>query len=616
MTKSYYITHAHSHYSLLDGLSSPEDMCKTVSGLELPGFALTDHGNLAGSVQLLQEAKKASIKPTIGLEAYVSAHQSTEKSAINRRHSHLLIYAKNTQGWIQLLKLFAKSNSPEHYYYRPRLSLDEIYEYADGNLMFAMGHYGSVLSDELLGHEGKVTDDRLEFATNLVKLFKDNVGADNLFLEAQLIDKEIVPMTKVLTDAIRKIGQQTNTRVVACPDAHYCTHEDAELQRILLCRNMGGKTLEEAQAAGVLSTFFQSQNYHLPSYQEMVDAGHTEEELQNTLAFQAQVEEYEILKDPVLPEFETPDKSSPADYLTNLCRQGWLKKIKDRIDAEKHGEYAERVKYELGVLQGAKLDSYFLIVQDIIRYAESKGYLVGPGRGSAAGCLVSYLIGITKVDPIKYDLIFERFYNSSRKGSLPDIDMDFPGHTRDDIVEYLKVKYGREYVCQMATYGTLSGRSALKDTMRAQGDSAYIMDEITKHIPEPAKVAGELKEQKDETGSDSLILFALENKPKQFKEWCTLKDGKLTGPYAKRFEQAMKLEGTVVTQSKHAAGLIISPSILDETCPLIYDKKAKVHIAGLSMNDLESIGCVKLDILGVNMLSKMMTLCDILAGKE
>jgi DNA polymerase-3 subunit alpha len=272
----------------------------------------------------------------------------------------------------------------------------------------------------------------------------------------------------------------------------------------------------------------------------------------------------------------------------------------------------------LGVLQGAGLSSYFLIVNDIVNYVKNNNWLPGPGRGSAAGCLVSYLLGITSIDPIKYNLMFDRFYNAGRNTkdriSMPDIDIDVPINKREDIINYIKNKYGHKKVSQMITFNTMKGRGALKDVLRAYGNISFDeMNKITKFIPDEAKIADELQEMKEEYGEASIIQWALENNSKDLKEWCYIgENDSLEGPLAKRFEQAIRLEGTKSNQSKHAAGVVIASNDLENICPMVYDTKNKQPIAGMEMQDLESIGIIKFDVLGVAMLDKIMDISSTL----
>jgi DNA polymerase-3 subunit alpha len=253
-----------------------------------------------------------------------------------------------------------------------------------------------------------------------------------------------------------------------------------------------------------------------------------------------------------------------------------------------------------------------------VNFVRKSGWLPGPGRGSAAGCLVSYLIGITSIDPIKYSLIFDRFYNSGRNTkdhiSMPDIDVDVPINKREAIIQYIKDKYGHDKVSQMVTFNTIKGRGALKDVLRVYGNVSFEeMNRITKNIPDEAKIADELQEMKEETGEASIIRWALENNSDKLKEWCYIDDNnELQGPLAKRFEQAIRLEGTKSNQSRHAAGIAISSDPLKDICPMVYDSKNEQLIAGMEMQDLEGIGIIKLDILGVAMLDKVMTIQHLL----
>ena len=424
-----------------------------------------------------------------------------------------------------------------------------------------------------------------------------------------------------LTDCIRQLAKLTDTKIICTPDAHYAEKDDAIDQRILLCNNLK-MTFSDINRKIVnhesvpMSTFFISDNYYILSPEEMSKI-HTEEEIENTNFVDSMCEDYDISHKPMLPPFECKG-NDPAEFLRQLCRDGWREKISNNIDKPQKDDYAERIKFELSVLQGAGLSSYFLIVSDIVNFVRDSGWLPGPGRGSAAGCLVSYLIGITSIDPIKYSLIFERFYNAGRNTdgriSMPDIDVDVPINKREEVINYIKNRYGVENVSQMVTFNTLKGRGALKDVLRVYGDITFDeMNEITKSIPDEAKIADELQEMKEEFGEASIIQWALENNVDKLKNWCYINDdGLLSGPLAKRFEQAIRLEGTKVNQSKHAAGIVITDQKLGNLCPMVYDTKNKQQIAGMEMQDLETMGIIKFDILGVAMLDKVMAVSTLL----
>lgn len=616
----YIPLHCHSMFSLLDGLSKPEQMAERCKEIGASACALTDHGNIAGAVKFYLAMKNAGIKPILGCELYICDNDPSIQEKENRNLSHFIVLAQNIQGWKDLIRIVSESNKPENYYHKPRLDLKTLSKLNSGNLIAIVGHLGSTLADAILdGYALK--ENWKESGVSLINYLKE-IFHDKIFLETQLMDKDNLPVQNILTEAIRELAKITNTKTICTPDAHYCRREDAIDQRILLCNNLKTTFPEISRKISndedvPLSCFFTSDNYHIPSQEEMKSL-HTEEEILNTNYVCSLIEEYDILSKPRLPPFSCPDGFDQDEYLRELCRHGWREKIANVVPKEEQQPYLDRIKYELEVLQGAGLSSYFLIVQDIVNYVRNNGWLPGPGRGSAAGCLVSYLIGITSIDPIRYNLFFDRFYNSGRNTkdriSMPDIDVDVPINKREIIIEYIKNKYGHDKVSQMVTFNTIKGRGALKDVLRVYGNISFEeMNKITKNIPDEAKIADELQEMKEETGEASIIRWALENNSEKLKEWCYIdENNELQGPLAKRFEQAIRLEGTKSNQSKHAAGIAISAEPLGEICPMVYDNKNEQLIAGMEMQDLESIGIIKFDILGVAMLDKVMTIRDLL----
>ena len=622
MTKTYSVLHAHSHYSLLDGISKPHQMAQRCSAAGIKTCAITDHGSISGCVQFYQAMRAKNIKPILGCELYICEKDSHIKDKTNSSLSHFLVLAKNLQGWKTLINIVSTTNSPQNFYHKPRISFDKLSDLLDGNIIGFCGHLGSTLSDLIQEN----SDTYKTLAVNHIAYMKEIFGQNNFFLEAQLIDSEMNPAQIDITNAIRDLAAITKTKIISTPDAHYCNTEDAIDQRILLCNNLkttlidiNKKLLNDQEVP--MSCFFKSDKYHIPDPKEMMLL-HTEEEIENTLYVDSLCEEYSILNKPMLPKFDCPDDAPPDEYLRQLCRNGWRDKIQNIIPESEHDKYVDRIKYELSILQGAGLSSYFLIVQDIVNYVKVNKWLPGPGIGSAAGCLVSYLIGITDINPIKYNLLFERFYNEGRNTadhiSMPDIDVDVPINKREQIIEYIKQKYGQDKVSQMITFNTMKGRGALKEVLRVYGNISFEeMNNITKSIPDEAKIADELQEMKEDTGEASIIRWALENNVDKLKEWCYISnDGTLAGPLAKRFEQAIRLEGTKSNQSRHAAGVVIGKESLGQLCPMIYYPKNKQQIAGMEMQDLESLGLIKFDILGVAMLDKIMTISDILYNGE
>lgn len=611
----------------MDGLSKPSQIIERCLQINANACGLTDHGSIAGCVQFYQEATKKGIKPILGCEIYVCNDDASIKTKENGKLSHLLILAKNLNGWKNLVQIISKSNYDSYFYKKPRLDLNTLGSFLSKNDMLCVtGHLGSSLANCIIDND-KISSFANEKSSEHINTLIDVFGKENIFLESQLIDKENLPIQIPLTSYIRDLGKKFGIKVICTPDAHYCKKEDAVDQRILLCNNLKttlseiNRKLDNDDDVG-MSCFFTSDNFHIPDQNEIKNL-HTLEEIENTILVSSMCENYDILSKPMLPPFEYPKAfSSDDEYLRQLCRNGWKDKLSGKISKDEENIYADRIKYELGVLQGAGLSSYFLIVNDIVNYVRNNNWLPGPGRGSAAGCLVSYLLGITSIDPIKYNLMFDRFYNAGRNTkdriSMPDIDVDVPINKRENIIEYIKKQYGHKKVSQMITFNTMKGRGALKDVLRAYGNISFDeMNKITKFIPDEAKIADELQEMKEEYGEASIIQWALENNQKDLKEWCFINDqDELEGPLAKRFEQAIRLEGTKSNQSKHAAGVVIASDNLENICPMVYDTKNKQPIAGMEMQDLESIGVIKFDILGVAMLDKIMEVSDTLQSGD
>lgn len=612
--KYYNPIHNHSDGgSLLDAISQTWQIAKRCNEIESKACAITDHGSLASTISFIKECKKEEIKPILGEEFYCSEFDADIKTNENRNHTHLLIYANNDQGWKTLLKIHNKATSPENFYYRGRLSISQISNLIDGNISVVIGHIGSKLADLIL-------QDDYQSAKNLIFFLCDKFGKENVWLEAQSVCTNCLPETRKILAIIRRLSKELEIPAVATPDSHYPTKNSAIYQRIALCKGLGGITLSELENSG-MSAFAKFSDFFIPDYQQMLDYGSTEQELENTIIFADRISEYKnILRSPMLPNFKCPENHTANTWLRELCRNGWRNKIQNVVPKNEQQVYVDRIKHELQVFEEANLAGYFLIVEDIIRYAtEQLKCIKSPGRGSGASCLTAYLLGITQVDPLKYNLVFSRFYDESRKNTLPDLDLDFPKHKREQIIQYIKDKYGKDHVAQIATYQTMKGRAALKDVFRAYGNiSVDEQNRLTKHLPDPAKIAGELQEMEEEDGESSLIRYTLENdKQGKLREWCYIdEDGTLKGPLAKQFEQAIQLEGTKVAQSKHAAGIIISPSPLNEICPLTYDTKTKSQICSLSLEDADSCGLMKMDCLGIITLDKIEDMIETAKNNE
>lgn len=610
--QNYIPLHCHSHYSLLDGLSKPQDIANRCSKLDIVACAITDHGSISGNIQFYKTMKSNKIKPILGSELYISHQDSSIKDKANSKLSHLVVLAKNINGWKNLIKITSSANLSDNFYHKPRLDINRLASLVKkGDLIAMAGHPGSYLADKIYQDGSFVSDNEI---LKEIGLLQDVFGKDNFFVEVQLMDKEN-EYQQIIGEKLRDICQINKILKVASIDAHYPERSDCVDQRVLLCANLKTTLQDISKKMSLnenvpLRTFFESEEYHILDPLDLKDIN-TGDEIENTQLINSMCEEYDILSRPMLPKFDNINISE-VDYLRQLCREGWKKRIQNKIDTQLESQYVDRIKKELSILEDADLSSYFLIVRDIVEHVRSSGWLPGPGRGSAAGCLVSYLVGITSIDPLKYNLLFERFYNAGRNSqdriSMPDIDVDVPVEHREEIIKYIKDKYGSNRVSQMITFNTMKGRGALKEVLRVYNNISFEeMNAITKNIPDEAKIADDLQEMKDLDGEASIIRWALENNGNKLKDWCYLdKNNVLQGPLAKRFEQAIRLEGTKSNQSKHAAGVVISYQDLSDICPMVHDPKTGQAIAGLEMNDLESIGIVKFDILGIALLDKIM----------
>lgn len=590
MTNTYFCLKTRSHFSLLHGLSKPKQICDRLEELGLPGAALVDLGSLSGAVNYFKAMKDAKKKSILGCEIYFSYQDSTIKTKENRELYSIIFLAKNLDGWKSLIMMVSESNSPERFYYRPRLDMKWMVENCN-------------IKDLIIISEAKYIGD---LSIDIWESPNFNLG---------------VNFTESITSIgeTRELANYMGVKILPVPNAFYCRKEDAEDQHILLCTHLRTtlakvkKSLETDDENAAFRHFFASSDYYIPSYNEMKEK-FSEEELENTIRIANSCEEFDILHTPILPIFPCPNNEQPDEYFRQLCRQGWKEKIEKKVDKSLHPVYIERVKEELEIWKSVGLSGYFLILWDILRYLEEIGGLPGPGRGSSCGCLTAYLMGITGIDSIRYGLLLSRFYNSARKGSMPDIDVDIPVYYRDRIIQYIKDKYGEEKVGQMVTFQTMKGRGAIKDVLRAHGNISFDeMNRITEHIPDEAKIADELQEMKEETGESSIIQWALENRAEKLQDWCFIDTkGVLQGPLSKRFEQAIRLEGTKTAQSKHASGIVIGNTPLGEMCPMIYDSKNKQQIVGYEMSDAEGVGLLKLDLLGLAYLDKVMGITDIL----
>lgn len=619
-----------SHASLLDGLSQSYhiiDRCKEIGS---NACALTDHGTISEAITFHTELTEAGLKPILGCELYISLLESSLKNNDNRSLSHEVVLAKNLDGWKDLLQIVTESNKKENYYYKPRIDLATLLEYGKrGNLITFSGHPGSVLADAISNGEGGFLDNWEDVGVSTCLAFQMAFG-DNFYIEIQLVYAKHSKYCKELVDKLRHLASILKIKTVATPDAHYAFKNQATDQRVLLASNIRKpipqihKDLAAGKSVG-LDAFFKSDDFHIPSYEEMVAYGNTEEEIANTLEIANKCEIYSVTNNPSTPTFPCPNNLTEKEYLRQLCLAGWKEKIEPFLkkDDPAYQIYADRVKYELSVFDEANLSGYFLIVRDILDFVRNKlGYIVGPGRGSASGCLVSYLIDIVSVDAIKYDLVFSRFYNKARnkpgKVSLPDIDVDVPKEARPLVLKYLKEKYGDDRVGQIVTFQKMKGKNAIKRVMYANGGFSFEeQNAITEHIPDESKISDELQEMEEADGDSSIILWALLHKKDKLKDLAYVNEkGEIVGPHAELFKQAIRLEGTKIAASRHAAGIIISDTPLNNKCPMVLDKEGENLLAGFEGPVCEAVGLLKVDILGIRLLDKLMDISSFLKGKH
>ncbi len=597
---------------------------------EFKAMAVTDYGTISGLVNFYKTFKGSGIKPILGTTLYICEKDSQDHDPSNEYYSYLTLIAKNYAGWKQLIKIISFANNPVRFNIKPRISIEDLKTFDVKDLIAITGGVASTIANQVFENRKIVynTPDKskisAQFKSNWKDSIKDSLGTlrelfkGDLYLECQLNDASSFPAQQILTEVWREIP---DIKKIASPNSHYLEPHDCFDHRVQLCTNFKCTMAEVNNVATNkeeynFGPFFLSNKYGLSTE---LGNEYLAEEVAHTFEVSDKCEEYDILAKPRLPDIDCPNGMSPEEYLRQLCREGWKNRIASKIDKDKQPIYADRIKRELEVLQGAGLSTYFLMLYDLTQHIKSKNWLLGPARGSAGGCLAAYLTYITTIDPIKFDLIFERFYNAGRNTkdhiAMPDIDIDVPSGVRDEVITYVRQKYGEDSVAQMMTYTNMKGRQAMTDVLHAYGTNFQIIKQITEFIPDEAKIAGDLQDMKEEEGESSIIKWALENRPEKFEEWCHLdNEGNLEGPLAKRFEQAIRLEGTKKTQSKHASGVVVTPGPITDVCPLIYDKSSDGMTIGVEMNDAEALSVVKMDILGVRCLDKTSTTRSILRG--
>ena len=568
--------HTHTHYSLLDGLQKVPEMLDRVQELGMEAVALTDHGTLSGAIEFYKEAKKRDIKPIIGLETYVAPRGHTDKDGKQDANPyHLILLAMNNQGYENLMRLSTIAHL-EGFYYKPRIDRELLQQHQEGLI---------VLSGCIGGEVGEALRyDRDEEAERTARWYREVFG-DRYYLEIQDHAHEWEQQARV-NDKMVALGKKLGIDVVVTADAHYCHPEDQDAHEVLLCIQTGSELADTKRMS------LRDMHLYMSDPAEMYERWRETPEVMTTTKAIADRCEVEIELDNILiPEFETPNGETEHEYLKTLGYQGlaWRYGQVSKTDAydlsieeaksQVSQEVLERFEYELGVINSMGFDGYFLIVADFITWGKERGIIFGPGRGSAAGSIIAYALGITDLDPLQYDLLFERFLNPDRI-SMPDIDVDIQDDRRSEVIQYTYDKYGDDRVASIITFGTMAARNAIRDTARVLGVSYADADRLAKMVPPPVQGRH----------------IPLE---KSLQEVNELKEEYQNNPQSKQvFDLAVRLEGTIRSHGVHAAGVVIAPDEIVKYTPLEMAQKGVVATQ-YSMDPVEELGLLKMDFLGL-----------------
>lgn len=552
--------HVHTEYSLLDGSNKINEYVSRVKELGMDSAAITDHGVMYGVIDFYRAAKAAGINPILGCEVYVApgSRFDREVGSGDDRYYHLVLLAENNQGYQNLMKIVSKG-FVEGFYYKPRVDLELLREYHEGLIALSACLAGEVARYLQKGmyEEGKKAALR----------YQGIFGEGNFFLELQ---DHGIPQQQVVNQQLMRMHQETGIQLVATNDVHYTYETDADSHDILLCLQTGKKLTDTDRMR------YEGGQYYVKSEEEMAALfPYAPEALENThkIAQRCHVDiEFGNTK---LPRYDVPDGYTSWEYLNKLCREG----LEERYDPVTE-ELESRLDYELTTIKNMGYVDYFLIVWDFIKYARDHEIMVGPGRGSAAGSLVAYTLGITQLDPIRYDLLFERFLNPERV-SMPDIDVDFCFERRQEVIDYVVRKYGKDCVVQIVTFGTLAARGVIRDVGRVLDMPYAQVDTIAKMIPQELNIT---------------IDKALEMNPELKKTYDEQED------VHHLIDMAKRLEGLPRHTSMHAAGVVISQKEVDEYVPLSRAQDGTI-VAQFTMTTLEELGLLKMDFLGLRTLT-------------
>ncbi len=565
--------HNHSHYSLLDAACKIDDLVNAAKEQGMPAVALTDHGVMSGAIEFYKKAKKAGVKPIIGMEAYVVTRGSrlekstvmTETGGKRSNYNHLVLLAKNEVGYRNLLKLTSRGHT-EGYYYKPRIDTELLNAHREGLVALSACLSGVISAPLVSGNDDE--------AYAVGGMFKDIFGQD-FYVEIQ---RHGLKQEDLVRSKAPKIARELGLRLVATNDIHYLKESHAVAHNIMLL-------IPDASASNpqdYLKLRYQTDQAYFKSAKQMIDLfSDFPEAIESTLEIAEKCDLTLDLRRNHMPDFPIPAESGTAtldEYLDKLAHEGFAQRY-----VEPTQEMRDRLEHELSVIKKMGYAGYFLIVQDFIRAAKEMDVFVGPGRGSAAGSIVSYSLGITNVDPLKYDLLFERFLNPERV-SMPDIDVDFSDKKREKVIEYVRKKYGNDSVSQIITFGTLSSKAVLKDVGRVLGIPLSTIDSINKLIP-------------TEFGKVRPLAEALKTIP-ELKWLGESTDQKIQA----LLDASLVLEGMNRNAGMHAAGVVIAPGTISDYVPLYKTPQTEV-MTQYNMKDLEEAGLLKMDFLGLRTLS-------------
>ena len=552
--------HTHSHYSLLDGLAKIDELINRTKELGMDSLAITDHGVLYGAIEFYKKARKAGIKPILGVEAYVAPKSRLDKESGEKYH-HLILLCENLTGWKNLIKLVSRANL-EGYYYKPRMDKEILREH-HGGLIALSACLGGEVNRHLL-------NDRYEEAKKSALEYEEIFGKGNFYLE--IGDHPKIPEVVKVRGEIIKLAKETGLPMAATQDIHYAKPEDAHYHDILVAVQTGSRLTDDDRLT------LNADDFSMNSPDEMLlKFSDVPEAVENTAKIADRCRVELELGRVLLPNFQKPDGKSANQYLEELIEE----RMSSRFPEEKlTQEVKDRLAMELGVIEKTGFADYFLIVQDFIKWAKDHGIAVGPGRGSAAGSLVSYILGITDLDPLAYGLLFERFLNPDRI-QMPDVDVDFADTRRDEVLAYVRQKYGEDRVAQIITFGTMAARAGIRDAGRAMGLSYAFCDQIAKLIPFNMKLAE-----------------AIEKVPELSEFYNKNEDAR------KVLDAAIHLEGVARHASVHACGTVISKEPLTEYLPLQLAPQDKNNIiTQFEMHAVEDMGLLKIDFLGLKNLT-------------